>query len=327
MGQTSLVVVPVIGIDISKDRLDVACLPEAILTSQAFTNDARGHAALIACLTGIAPRLIVLESTGGYQRTLVAALAAAGLPVVVVNPRQVRDFAKGVGRLAKTDKIDADVLAHFAQGVQPQPRPRSSPEDRALAELVTRRQQLVRTLTAERNRVGHAQTTIVRKSLHDAIKVLRKQIRHMDRGIGDLIEGDPALQQKQEIVQSFKGVGDQTSAILLSQLPELGRLNRQQISALVGVAPWDVQSGQYVGQSTIWGGRETVRCALYMTALSAIRHNAVLQPFYTRLLEAGKRKKVAIIACVRKMLIILNSLVKKNQKWDETWPQNFAKNA
>jgi transposase len=271
-----------VGIDVAKDTFEVASRPAKIRRN--LRNDDEGRQEFVEALNGQPVALIVLEATGGYESSIVADLLEAGYKVVVVNPRQVRDFAKGVGRLAKTDRIDADVLAHFAQVVQPQPRPRPSPEDRALAELVTRRQQLVRTLTAERNRVGHAQTNIVRKSLHDAIKVLRKQIRHMDRCIGDLIEGDPTLQQKQEIVQSFKGIGDQTSAILLSQLPELGRLNRQQISALVGVAPWDVQSGQYVGQSTIWGGRETVRCALYMAALSAIQHNAVIQPFYTRLL-------------------------------------------
>lgn len=309
-----------VGIDIAKDSFEVACEPAGLTLSLA--NDRDGHRALIDALRSYTVTLIVLEATGGYERALTAALLEAGHRVVIANPRQVRDFARGMGQLAKTDPIDARMLARFASVVKPQPREKPSPHAETLAELVTRRSQLSDLLTAESNRLPMARHAKVRKSVQQVIDTLKRQIDALDKLIRDNIESDDGLKRKDEIIQSFKGAGPGTSAMLLSHLPELGKLNRQQIAALVGVAPWTAQSGKWAGRSKIWGGRMAVRNLLYMTAMSAARSNPVIRKFYQRLRSEGKLFKVAITACIRKVLVILNTLVRN----DCTWSPNLVKN-
>jgi transposase len=233
----------------------------------------------------------------------------------VANPRQVRDFARGLGQLAKTDRLDAQVLARFAALVKPEPRQKAPEQVAQLAELVTRRRQLSDLLTQEANRLPQARHPQVRKSLKKSLGALERQIEDLDQLIRQNIDSDDDLRRKDEIVRSFKGVGPGTSAMLLGQLPELGRLNRQQIAALAGLAPWDIQSGKWAGQSKIWGGRMPVRNMLYMAALSAIRFNPAIREFYQRLESQGKKFKVAITACMRKMLVILNTMVRNDCLW------------
>jgi transposase len=302
-----------VGIDVAKDSFDVASDPAGLKLS--LPNDPKGRQKLLDTLQTQAVALIVMEATGGYERELVAALLHARFKVVVANPRQVRDFARGIGKLAKTDGIDAQVLARFGRVVQPQPRPQASGQREALAELVTRRQQLTGLRTQESNRLPLARQATVRKSLQKIIRTLDLQMLQLDKLIRQNIESDDGLRRKDEIVQSVKGVGPGTSAMLLGRLPELGRLNRQEIAALVGVAPWDIQSGKWAGRSRIWGGRQEVRNMLYMAALAAIRFNPVIRDFYQRLRSKGKLFKVAITACMRKLLVILNTLVRNNCLW------------
>jgi len=302
-----------VGIDVAKDSLVVASEPAGL--KLALPNDPMGWAQLLESLRGQPVALIVLEATGGYERGMVAALLQEGWKVVVANPRQVRDFARGVGQLAKTDAIDAQVLAHFARVVQPQPRPRPAGQLDVLAELVLRRRQLTDLLTQESNRLPQASHRVVRQSVQKSLQALEKQIHKLDKLIRDHIESDDGLRHKDEIVQSVQGVGPATSAMLLARLPELGRLNRQEIAALVGVAPWDIKSGKWAGHSRIGGGRREVRNMLYMAALSAIRFNPVIRVFYQRLESQGKVFKVAITACMRKLLVILNTMVRNDSQW------------
>jgi transposase len=302
-----------VGIDVAKDSFDVASLPAGLHTS--LPNDPAGRRQLLDTLRPHPVALIVLEATGGYERDLVADLLDAGLKVVVANPRQVRDFARGIGQLAKNDRLDAQVLARFAQMVQPQPRPRPEGEGEDLGELVLRRHQLTDLRTQEVNRLPHARNLHVKKSVQKSLRALEGQIEDLDRLIRRHIDSDDGLKRKDQIVQSMKGVGPGTSAMLLARLPELGRLNRGQIAALVGVAPWDVDSGQWAGQRRIWGGRREVRNVLYMAALSAIRWNPVIRAHFEQLDARGKRFKVAITACMRKLLIILNTLVRNDCLW------------
>ena len=302
-----------VGIDVAKDSFDVASLPAGLQAS--LPNDPAGRQQFLDLLRGRPISLIVLEATGGYERDLVADLLHAGFNVVVANPRQVRDFARGIGQLAKNDRLDAQVLARFAQMVQPQPRPRPAGEGEDLGELVLRRHQLTDLHTQEANRLPQARNPHVKKSLQKNLRVLESQIEDLDRLIRRHIDSDDGLKRKDQIVQSMKGVGPGTSAMLLARLPELGRLNRQEIAALVGVAPWDVDSGQWAGQRRIWGGRREVRNVLYMAALSAIRWNPVIRAFFEQLDARGKRFKVAITACMRKMLVILNTLVRNDCLW------------
>lgn len=308
-----------VGIDVAKESFEVASDPTDLKLS--LPNDPPGRRQLLKALQNHAVALIVLEATGGYERGLVADLLEADYPVVVANPRQVRDFARGMGELAKTDAIDAAVLARFGRIVQPKPRPHPSGQTGDLSELVTRRRQLTDLLTQESNRVSMARHPKVRKSLQKIIRTLEQQIADLDTLLRDHIESDDGLRRKDEIVQSLKGVGPGTSAMLLSQLPELGTLNREQIAALVGVAPWDIKSGKWAGQSRIWGGRRPVRNMLYMAALSAIRSNPVIRRFYQRLESHGKVFKVCITACMRKMLVILNTLVRNNCLWSPLTPR------
>lgn len=305
----------VVGIDISKDRLDVARLPAAVHACGAFDNDAKGHAALIAWLKEVSPRLIVLESTGGYQRVLVAALAAEGLPVVVVNPRQVRDFARALGVLAKTDAIDAMVLARFGEKVNPEVRPLPDAASTALIDLMARRRQLVELRTAESNRLGQAISPRIKTSIRAVLATIEKQITAIDDDLDDRIKKSPAWKEKEDLLTSVPGVGPLTARTLLACLPELGRISRQTVAALVGVAPLNRDSGMMRGKRTTWGGRGVVRSALYMAALVATRYNPVLRAHYAKLVAAGKAKKLALVACMRKLLVTLNALLRTRTPW------------
>jgi len=308
-----------VGIDVAKDSLVVASAPAGLHCT--VPNTPQGHRRLLKCLQDQAIAGVVLEATGGYERDLVAFLLEAQLPVRVVNPRQVRDYARADNQLAKTDAIDAEVIARFAQSIKPPPRPQPPPETVALAELVSRRRQLLDLLTQETNRLPMVRFYNVRKSITKMIKTLKFQIKELDQIILEQIRDSDELRAKDEILRSVPGVGPQTSAMLLSHLPELGRLNRQEIAALAGVAPWDRRSGQWVGQARTWGGRPEVRSVLYMAALTAYRCNPVLRQFALRLKAEGKAHKVFITACMRKLLVILNTMIRNLQPWHHEKPQ------
>ncbi|MGH7363754.1 MAG: IS110 family transposase, partial [Candidatus Methylomirabilales bacterium] len=296
-----------VGIDVAKATLDVAVHPTAARWTAAHTE--RAVAALTTRLAALAPALVVLEATGGLERPLVGALAAAGLPVVVVNPRQIRDFAKATGTLAKTDALDAAVLAHFAAAVRPTPRPLPDAATQTLAALVTRRRQLVEMLTAERNRLGSASRPL-RAEIQAHITWLKRRLARLDTDLGQAIRTSPAWRVQDDLLQSVPGVGPVLSRTLLASLPELGTLHRRAIAALVGVAPLNRDSGTCRGRRRVWGGRAAVRAVLYMGALVAVRHNPVLRAFYRRLRAVGKLPKVALTACMRKLLTILNAMLK-----------------
>jgi transposase len=302
-----------VGVDVAKDSLEIASSPSGVRLS--LPNTPQGRRDLVKALKEHEVCLVVLEATGGYERPAAADLLEGGFTTVVVNPRQVRDFARGLGELAKTDPIDAAVLARFAQIVQPKPRPSVSSQESELAELVTRRRQLTATHTQESNRLELAHHPQVRHSIQRHVQMLEGYISKLDRAIAALIQADETLRQKDAIIRSTPGVGPHTSAMLLSHLPEIGTLNRQQVAALVGVAPWDVVSGRWTGKSSIWGGRAEVRSALYMAALAARQFNPVIRAFAQRLEAQGKAFKVVITACMRKMLVILNSMVRSNTSW------------
>lgn len=303
-----------IGIDVSKAALDWAQWPHSAGGQHA--NDDEGIAQLVAYCCTQSPERIVLEATGGYEVACATALLAAGLPVVVVNPRQVRDFAKALGRLAKTDRLDAQVLAHFAAVIQPQLRPLPDEQARELDALVARRRQLVTMQTMEQNRLPQALPRL-RPGIRDHIDWLRRQIADSTEGMRRALEDSPAWQVKADLLKSAPGVGDITALTLIAELPELGRLNGKQIAALVGLAPLNRDSGTMMGKRTTWGGRSTVRSVLYMAALSAIRdRQKPLGAFYQRLTTAGKPFKVAITAVMRKLLTILNAMIRDQQPWN-----------
>lgn len=301
-----------IGLDVAKAVLDGVVRPTGEVVQ--FANDAAGHAALLAWVTPLAPTALVLEATGGYERAVVLALAAAGLPVVVVNPRQVRDFARSTGQLAKTDRLDAAMLALFAERVQPAPRPLTDEATAELAELITRRQQLLAMLTMEKNRLPQVRTR-VRRDVQAHITWLERRVAETDDDLRQAIEASPVWRVQEQLLQSVPGIGPVVSRTLLALLPELGRLNRKEIAALVGVAPLARDSGTWRGRRVIWGGRAAVRRVLYMAALVASRRNPVLKALYTRLVVAGKAKKVALVACMRKLLTILNAILHTGTPW------------
>jgi transposase len=301
-----------VGIDVSKDRLDVALRPTP--DRWAVVNDQSGIAGLVARLRHQTPTLIVLEATGGLEIPLTSELAAAGLPVVVVNPRQVRDFAKATGRLAKTDTLDASVLAQFAEAVRPTLRPLPDAQTQALSALLTRRRQLIEMCTAEQNRLGTAPPP-VRKGIRAHITWLEGRLADLDEDLTHAIRESPVWREKDDLLQSTPGVGPVLARTLLASLSELGTLTRQQIAALVGVAPLNRDSGTFRGKRRVWGGRAHVRAALYMSALVATRFNPVIRVFYQRLCAAGKAKKVALTACMRKLLTILNAMLKHQTPW------------
>jgi len=301
-----------VGIDVAKDRLDVAQRPGTEAWS--VSNDNRGIADLVARLKTLRPALAVLEATGGIELPLVGALAAVGLPVVVVNPRQTREFARATGRLAKTDAIDAQVLARFAEAVRPALRPLPDAATRQLTGLVTRRRQVIEMLTAEKNRLRTA-APAVRDHIKEHILWLERSLSDLDSELGQAIRSSDIWRTQDDLLQSAPGVGPVLSTTLLAELPELGSLNRKEIAALVGVAPLNRDSGTLRGRRTVWGGRSQVRAALYMAALVATRFNPVIRAFYQRLQTAGKPKKVALTACMRKLLTILNAMMRHQAPW------------
>ncbi len=301
-----------VGIDIAKAHLDVAVRPSGAVRQ--FPHDEAGLSALVAYLKPLAPTLVVLEATGGYEADVAAALALAAIPAAVVNPRQVRDFARAIGRLAKTDTLDADTLAHFGEAVQPTPRPLPDADQQALAALVTRRRQLVEMLTAERNRLGLARGP-VRRDIEAHIDFLRKRLKDADRDLQHLLRTSPLWRTAEQLLRSVPGIGPTSTAVFLADLPELGQASNREIAALVGVAPFNADSGTRQGVRTTWGGRATVRSALYMATLVATRHNPVIAVFYRRLVNNGKPRKVALVAAMRKLLTILNAMMRAQQPW------------
>jgi transposase len=315
---------PYVGIDVSKAQLDVAIRPTGERWS--VRNDEAGIDQLEARLRELSPVLVVSEATGGLELPLVAALAAANLPVVVVNPRQVREFARATGKLAKTDSLDAQVLAHFGEAVRPTPRPLPDAQSQLLMALLARRRQIVGMLTAEKNRFLKA-TPCVRQDIQRHITWLEGELSKQDKDLEDTLRQSPLWREKEKLLRSVPGVGPVLALHLLAELPELGSLGRRQIAALVGVAPLNRDSGTLRGRRTVWGGRARLRAALYMGALAASRHNQVIAAFYHRLCAAGKAKKVALTACMRKLLTILNAMVKHLTPWAYRAPVSVAREA
>jgi transposase len=303
---------PFIGIDVAKAQFAFACRPSG--ETGTVPNAEEGIRELVAHCQALTPTLIVLEATGGYEAALVAALATAGLPLVVVNPRQVRDFAKATGQLAKTNALDAQVLALFAERVRPTPRPPPDEAVQALDALLTRRRQLVEMLTAERNRLLIARPA-VRRDLQRHIRFLERRLREADDDLHIAVKASPLWRGKDDLLQSVPGVGRVVSLTLLAELPELGRLSHKEIAALVGVAPLNRDSGTLRGKRLVYGGRAPVRAALYMAALVASKCNPVIRLFYQRLRAAGKPAKVALTAGMRKLLIILNAIARSGRPW------------
>lgn len=305
-----------VGIDVAKGRLDVAVLPAKDAWS--VDNGEDGIRALVDRVQALGEVLVVLEATGGLEYPAVAALGLAKIPVVVMNPRQTRDFAKALGKLAKTDRIDAFVLAEFAQRVQPVPRPLPDAQAQALQALLTRRRQVLEMLLMEQHRLSQALPR-VRRDIEESIAGLKQRLERLDQELGESVRQSPLWREKEDLLRSVKGVGPVLSLTLLAELPELGTLNRQKIAALVGVAPLNRDSGTYRGRRGVWGGRASVRQALYMGALVATRYNPQIKTFYHRLLQAGKPKKLALVACMRKLLAILNAMLKHKKPWDPTY--------
>ena len=305
------------GIDVAKAKVDVAVRPTGQKWSIAY--DKRGVRELISQMKEMSPALVVLEASGGLELPLVAALAAAELPVVVVNPRQVRDFARATGTLAKTDALDAAVLAHFADAVRPSVRPLRDAETQALNSLIARRHQVMTMLVSEKNRLGTA-ISAVRPRIEAHVTWLEQELDDLDHGLRETLRQSPVWREKDDLLRTVPGVGEQLSLTLLAHLPELGALNRREIAALAGVAPFNRDSGTLRGTRTVWGGRARVRAALYMGALVASRHNPVIRDFYQRLVASGKPKKMALVACMRKLLVILNSILRHGSPWRDMTP-------
>jgi transposase len=311
--EQSLIGPSFVGIDVSKDRLDVHIRPSG--QAYATQRDGKGLEQLLADLRQLAPALVVLEATGGYEVTVAAALARADLPLAVVNPRQIRDFARATGRLAKTDALDAEAIALFAERVRPEPRPLADADSRSLAELVARRRQVVEMIGMESNRLHQAGNPRVQRMLRATLKTLTAQLAELDRDIDDTIKRSPIWRAADNLLTSVPGVGDATSHTLIADLPELGQLDRRRVAALVGVAPINRDSGQIRGKRTIAGGRLDVRNALYMATLSAIRWNPVINRHYKGLVDRGRPKKVALVACMRRLLGILNAIMPTKTPW------------
>jgi transposase len=305
-----------IGIDVAKDRLDVHVRPSG--ESFAVARDGDGLAALAERLRGLAPTLVVMEATGGYEAVVASAVGAARLPLAVVNPRQIRDFARATGKLAKTDRLDAAAIAHFAEAVRPPARPIADAEAQLLGELVARRRQVIEMIVAEGNRRRMAQQRRVLKAIERHLELLQSELAELDRDIDGAIRQSPAWQEDADLLASVPGVGKVTLRTLIAELPELGRIDRRKIAALVGVAPINRDSGTMRGRRTIAGGRATVRSALYMAALVASRANPVIAPYYAKLRANGKTAKQALTACMRKLVVILNAILRDRKPWQTT---------
>lgn len=308
-----------VGIDVSKDGLDVAVVPGG--ETRHFANCTDGIAAMVQWVRAVQPHGIVMEATGGYELPAALALATAQLPVAVVNPRQVRDFAKATGQLAKTDRIDAGTLARFGEAVKPVPRPLPDAAARELSDLIARRSQVVGMLTAEKNRLSRASGRVA-KNIRSHIAWLEKELAKLDKELEDSLRSNHVWHETVTLLRSVPGIGTTTAITLLAELPELGRLNRRQIAALAGVAPFCRDSGTLRGTRKVWGGRAQVRRALYMAALVGTRHNDAIRPFYQRLLLNGKKKKQALTACMRKLLVALNAILRDRQPWRHSEPQH-----
>lgn len=301
-----------VGIDVSQRWLDIAVVPTA--EQWQVSNDEGGIRHLLERVQALAPERIVLEATGGYELPVLAALGSAGVPVVAVNPRQVRDFARAQGRLAKTDALDAQVLAHFAAAVRPQVRPLPDAATRELSALLARRRQLVEMRTAESNRLAQALEPL-RADIREHVRWLDKRIKDLDRELHDRLRASPVWRAKEDLLRSIPGVGPVLSATLLADVPELGTLRGKQVAALVGVAPLNRDSGTWRGQRSIWGGRATVRAVLYMATTVAVRRNPLLRTLYERLVRAGKRRRVALVACMRRLLLLCNAVLMHHTPW------------
>jgi len=312
------------GIDVASETLDLADFPNSMFDT--FANDAEGIACIVQILQKQHVERIVVEATGGYEVSLVVALHEAKLPVVVINPRQARDYAHALGILAKTDRIDARVLARFAHDVQPPTRDFPDENARKLDAMLARRRQLLDLRTAELNRRHQARLPEIQRSIDSVVDLLNREIAEIDAQLASAIEADETWRMKDQLLQSVQGVGAVTSRALLAELPELGRLNRRQISSLVGVAPFNADSGRMHKPRAIRGGRASVRSALYMSAFNGIRCNPTLRAFYERLRQAGKKFKVAITACMRKLLTILNAILRNQTPWRSPIPMNSLKN-
>lgn len=301
-----------VGIDVSKSTLDVAVFGQGTPISLPYTEE--GLVTLTRHLLSLQAPLTVIEATGGYQNAVVATLMEAGLPVAVVNPHQVRNYARALGKLAKTDAIDAQVLARFAHDIQPQVRPLADDSAQKLQALVSRRRQLTEMRTAESNRLRVAHPTL-KANVQAHLDRLDTQLQNIDGELDAFIQQQPAYLERQNLLQSVPGIGPIVSRALIAELPELGTVNGKEIAALVGVAPFNRDSGLLRGKRTIWGGRADIRSSLYMAALVATRHNPVIQAFYQRLLEAKKPKKVALTACMHELVVILNAMVRHSTPW------------
>jgi len=304
-----------VGVDVSKDRLDVHVLP----SGDAFVvaRDGKGVADLVERLCALPLERVAVEATGGFETVVAAALAGAGLPLVIVNPAQVRHFAQAIGQRAKTDPVDARVIARFVEATKPDLRPFADEATRLLADLVARRRQIIEMIVAERNRERRVDVKRIRKSIARLIAALEKELAEIDAEIDTGVRGSPAWREKEDLLASVPGVGPITARTLLAEMPELGALDKKKIASLAGLAPYARQSGQWKGKSMIAGGRKAVRSALFLAALSACRHNPTLKAFRDRLVEAGKPKMVAIIAAARKLLVILNAILRDRQPWRE----------
>ena len=303
-----------VGIDVAKNQLDVALSPDS--ERKDFPNDSSGHRDLVDWIKRLQPKVIVLEGSGGYERLILVELAQAGLPVVRLNPRQLRDFARATGRLAKTDKIDAEMLAQYGVTLDPPKREIPDKSQMELAERLARRRQIVDMITAEKNRLQQATEKSVIASIKAVLKMLQKQANRIEDDIDQLIREQPQWQLNLDLLKSVPGVGDQTARTLVIELPELGKCSRQAIAALVGLAPMNHDSGKHAGYRRTIGGRSTVRKVLYMATLVATRYNSVIRDHYQQLLQRGKKKKVALVACMRKLLTILNAIIREQKPWN-----------
>jgi transposase len=303
----------VVGIDVSKDQLDVYVHP----AGERFVvgRNADGLEALNARLVPLGAKAVAVEATGGFETVVAASLGSAGLPVIVVNPAQVRAFAKALGKRAKTDPIDAEVIARFVVATEPEIRPLPDEATRFLADLVARRRQIIQMIVAEKQREKQMPTRLLKKSAARLIKALEKELNALDTGIGEAVRGSPAWREKEELLTSVPGVGDIIARTMIAEMPELGRLDRRQIASLAGLAPWTRQSGKWQGRSFTGGGRTAPRNVLFMGAMVAIQHNPTLKAFYQRLIDAGKPKLVAIVAVARKLLTILNAILRDKTPW------------